>query len=120
MREELKKIPRLEQGMDLLLARMEELMNFQHKKRRNFQTTGVEAPTRQTTPGEETSERVRQPREFGTRADCRSRRVEMPTFNGENPDGWTFRAERYFAMNGLTENEKLDVAVVSLNEEALA
>ncbi|EXB74476.1 Pre-mRNA-splicing factor CWC22 [Morus notabilis] len=35
VREELKKIPRLEQGMDLLLARMEELMNLQRQERQN-------------------------------------------------------------------------------------
>ena len=35
------------------------------------------------------------------------RRVEMPVFTGENPDGWIFRADRYFAMYGLTEEEKL-------------
>ncbi|EXB74477.1 hypothetical protein L484_026170 [Morus notabilis] len=44
----------------------------------------------------------------------------MPTFDGENPDGWVFRVERYFTMNGLSENEKLEVAIVSLDGEALA
>ncbi|EXB36963.1 hypothetical protein L484_018339 [Morus notabilis] len=116
VREELKKIPRLEQGMDWLLARMEELMKLQRQERRDAQTAGVEAPTRHMTPGEETSERARPPRKSGFRMDCRTRRVEMLTFDGENPDGWVFRAERYFVMNRLSENEKLDVVVVSIGD----
>lgn len=31
-------------------------------------------------------------------ADWRLRRVELPMFNGIDPDGWVFRAERYFAL----------------------
>lgn len=37
----------------------------------------------------------------------------MPVFNGDDPDEWLFRAERYFALNQLSENEKLLVGVVS-------
>jgi len=120
IREDLKMIPRLEQSMELLLARMEELMDRQSQEKRNFQTAGVEVRGGQATPGEKSNERVRLPREAGMRMDCRTRRVEMPSFDGENPDGWIFRAERYFATKGLSENEKLEEAVVSLDGEARA
>lgn len=49
-----------------------------------------------------------------------SRWVEMPVFTGENPDGWIFRADRYFATYGLTEEEKLVAAAMSLDGDALS
>ena len=48
------------------------------------------------------------------------RRLEMLTFNGENPDGWIFRAELFFEMNQLSKTEKIMVARVSFEEKALA
>lgn len=33
----------------------------------------------------------------------------MPIFKGDDPDGWAFRAERYFAVNQLTEDKKLEL-----------
>lgn len=57
-------------------------------------------------------------RDGGTRAEFRTRRVEMLTLDGENPDRWI--AERYFALSKLIENEKLEVSVVSFEGEALA
>ena len=46
--------------------------------------------------------------------------VEMPVFTGENPDGWIFRANRYFATYRLTEEEKLVVATMNLDGDALS
>ena len=48
------------------------------------------------------------------------RKLDMPIFNGENPEWWVFRAERYFHLNQLTEEEKLMAAVVCLDGDALA
>ena len=42
-------------------------------------------------------------------------RLEMPIFFGENLDGWIFRAERYFVVNHLSENEKWVAAGVSFD-----
>ena len=44
----------------------------------------------------------------------------MLVFTGENPDDWTFLADRYFAMYGLTKEEKLVVVAMSLDEDALS
>lgn len=44
----------------------------------------------------------------------------MPVFEGQNPEGWVFRVERYFLMNNLQDLEKLDAAAISLDGEALA
>ncbi|KAA0062917.1 histone-lysine N-methyltransferase ASHR1 isoform X3 [Cucumis melo var. makuwa] len=35
------------------------------------------------------------------------KKVEMPVFNGEDPDSWLFRAERYFQIHKLSESEKM-------------
>ena len=37
------------------------------------------------------------------------RRVDMPVFEGDNPERWIFRVERFFSVHHLTEAEKLDV-----------
>lgn len=44
----------------------------------------------------------------------------MPVFNGNTPDGWIFKAECCFSMNQLSDAKKLEVAVISLDGEALA
>lgn len=49
----------------------------------------------------------------------RYRRLEFPVFNGENPDGWIMRVERYFAFYRLSEEEKIEAAVVGLDGDAL-
>lgn len=56
------------------------------------------------------------------------RHVGLPTpplardvgLRGDNPDGWIFHAEHYFFMNRLSDSEKLEVAVVCLDGDALA
>lgn len=48
------------------------------------------------------------------------RKLEMPIFSGENPDGWLFQGKRYFEVNGLSEKEKLGIVGVSLDGETLS
>ena len=40
-------------------------------------------------------------------------------FEGDNPFGWLFRAERYFAINEIAEAEKVYAASVCLEGHAL-
>lgn len=49
----------------------------------------------------------------------RYRKLDLPVFEGNNPDGWILRAERYFSFYRLNEEEKLEAAVVGLDGEAL-
>lgn len=49
----------------------------------------------------------------------KGRRLEIPTFNGDDPDGWILRAERYFNLNRLNPDEQLEVAIISLEGDAL-
>ena len=47
------------------------------------------------------------------------KKVEMPIFNGDDPDSWLFRAERYFQIHKLTDFEKMTVATISFEGPAL-
>ena len=35
------------------------------------------------------------------------KKVEMSAFNGEDPDGWLFHADRYFQIHNPTDSEKM-------------
>ena len=43
----------------------------------------------------------------------------MPIFNGNDPDSWLFRAERYFRIHKLTESKKMTVSTISFKGPAL-
>lgn len=49
----------------------------------------------------------------------RFRKLDLPVFEGENPDGLILRAERYFKFYRLNDEEQLEAAVVSLDGDAL-
>lgn len=80
----------------------------------------IGSPLGQLTEIGASSEKNLSSKEVEVWSDCRVQRVEMPVFEGLNQDGWIFRAERFFSMSRLSEVEKLESAVVSLDREALA
>ena len=47
------------------------------------------------------------------------RKIDLPIFDGDDPLGWIFRIERYFKINHVDEEEKLDTVVLSLEGKAL-
>lgn len=49
----------------------------------------------------------------------RFRKLDMPVFDVQNPDGWILRAERYFSFYKLGEEDKIEAAVVSLEGDGL-
>ncbi|XP_024024262.1 uncharacterized protein LOC112092399 [Morus notabilis] len=51
--------------------------------------------------------------------DHRGRKLELPIFSGEDPYGWLFRAERYFAVNEVDEEEKVLAASICMQGRAL-
>ena len=55
--------------------------------------------------------------QFG--ADFRVRKLKMLIFEGEDAYGWVYRVERYFAINGLSEGEKLMAAALCLEGKTL-
>lgn len=56
---------------------------------------------------------------IGGGANWRFKKLDMPGFDGNNPDGWILRAERYHNFYRLTEEDKLEAAVVALEGDAL-
>ena len=46
------------------------------------------------------------------RQDTLPRKLELSIFEGNNPNGWLIRAERYFELNGVSSTERLRAAVV--------
>lgn len=46
-------------------------------------------------------------------------RVEIPLFDASDPNRWMLRGEKFFDIYRLTEEEKLEVAVVSMEGNAL-
>ena len=55
--------------------------------------------------------------QFG--ADFGVRKLKMLIFEGEDAYGWVYREERYFAINGLSEGEKLMAAALCLEGKTL-
>lgn len=49
----------------------------------------------------------------------RHKKLDLPLFDGENPDGWILRAERFFEFYGLSEKEKVEATIVALEDKAL-
>lgn len=55
----------------------------------------------------------------GNGGNWRYRKLDLPQFDGTNPDGWILLAERYFTFYRLNEEEKLEAAVVGFKGDAL-
>lgn len=54
------------------------------------------------------------------RPEYMNRRLEIPVFEGENPEGWVFKAERYSSLTQVNEAEKLEVVAICFEGEALS
>lgn len=49
----------------------------------------------------------------------RGRKLELPIFDGKDPDDWIIRAERYFSLNRLSKEEQIEVSIISFEGDAL-
>jgi len=47
-------------------------------------------------------------------------KLKIPIFRGDGAYGWIVRAERYFKLNMVHDEEKLDVVVIALEDKALS
>ncbi|CAH9099683.1 unnamed protein product [Cuscuta epithymum] len=48
------------------------------------------------------------------------RKIDLPLFNGEDAYGWLIRIDRYFRLNHIEEDDKVNVAVVAMEDKALS
>ena len=49
----------------------------------------------------------------------KGRKLEILSFDGSDPDGWILRAERYFSLNRLSQEEIIDVSFIAFEGAAL-
>ncbi|KAJ9561372.1 hypothetical protein OSB04_006532 [Centaurea solstitialis] len=49
----------------------------------------------------------------------KGRKLEIPSFDGTDPDGWILRAERYFTLNKLNQEERIDISFIAFEGDAL-
>ena len=49
----------------------------------------------------------------------RPRKLYLPTFDCDNPEGWILKTESFFALNRLTKTEKVKAAVIFSEWDAL-
>ncbi|GJS71806.1 hypothetical protein Tco_0704647 [Tanacetum coccineum] len=50
----------------------------------------------------------------------RVRKLKMPVFEGEDAYGWIYRVERYFEIQGLSQQEQLRATALCMEGEALS
>lgn len=46
-------------------------------------------------------------------------KIIFPSFSGGDPHGWVFKAEKYFRYHNVADEDKVDIAVMHLEGEAL-
>ena len=49
----------------------------------------------------------------------RDRKMELPIFSGDDAPGWLLRIERYYTVNGIEGDERMDLVLVALEGRAL-
>ncbi|KAA0047238.1 Ty3/gypsy retrotransposon protein [Cucumis melo var. makuwa] len=139
---EIKRLPMIEENIALLAKSIAE-MNSQIDKQAQQQQVilkyieGIfkdDSPGRKTEEGstskvtmaEATSPAIAEEPKLETKTEeersvdrSKFKKVEMPVFDGTDPDSWLFRADRYFKIHNLSDSERLTVAVISFDGPAL-
>jgi len=95
---------------DLLAESLEVMKHFQNGKSAREETSSTPLVGRD---GGRTENRL------GEQEPNRFRKLELPLFSGDDPGSWLFRIERYFNVNRILEEEKLDAVAVCLEGRAL-
>ena len=49
-----------------------------------------------------------------------NRKLDFPFFSSEDLDGWVFKVERYFRLNPITEDVKMETMAIAMEGKALA
>ncbi|XP_024963751.1 uncharacterized protein LOC112504018 [Cynara cardunculus var. scolymus] len=102
----------IERSLERIVQQIEDLKN-EFVNRTNATNSSDEAMTTRVERGERN--RGGQNRFLAVKG----HKLEIPIFDGKDPDGWILRAERYFTLNQLSQEEKIDVSFVSFEGDAL-
>lgn len=121
LKEDMKRLPVVEHGIATLVDQVQQMRRAQEELMKEL-AGGDKSFGENGLKSTETLSSTRvSGREKGSweRPDFRARKIESPIFEGEDPDSWTYRAERFFTLNRLNNAEKLEAAVVCLEGDAL-
>ncbi|CAH1440802.1 unnamed protein product [Lactuca virosa] len=58
-------------------------------------------------------------REINRFTAIKERKLDLPSFDGKDPEDWIFRAEHHFDLNRLTNEERIEAAVVAFEGDAI-
>ena len=124
IKKEVYRLPVVEKTMEKMHTMLIEMYAERQRDQEGSELTGVSTGKRKLRPddiieGDEEGE-MSLSLETGVGQDrIKFKKLEMPVFNGEDPDGWIYRAEHYFQMHLLNEQEKLKIAIVSMEGKGL-
>ncbi|KAF7815055.1 Retrotransposable element Tf2 [Senna tora] len=68
---------------------------------------------------EEVNNRVKGNEDINDSDSSKYRKLELPIFDGDEAIGWLFKVERYFTLNKMSDDEKLEAVAVCLEGKAL-
>ncbi|XP_031276149.1 uncharacterized protein LOC116134605 [Pistacia vera] len=102
------------------LTEMTELMRMRDER---DEKRDREKEKSQSTSGDQDSgygrEQDRETNGKSEKEEKKGRKLELPIFNGEDPFGWTFRADHYFAINRYGPSEMVEAAAICMEGKAL-
>ncbi|KAF7814687.1 Retrotransposable element Tf2 [Senna tora] len=68
---------------------------------------------------EEVNDKAKDSGEANDGDGSRHRKLELPIFEGDEAIGWLFKVERYFSLNKMSDDEKLEAVAVCMEGKAL-
>ncbi|KAA0037917.1 ty3-gypsy retrotransposon protein [Cucumis melo var. makuwa] len=125
IKQEVQRLPLLEKNLEKMQAMLSVMYEDHQRLTEGSELTGVSTGKRKVRNEEgpqeegEEGETSLSVETGGGQKRIKFKKLEMPVFNGEDPEGWFYRAEHYFQMHLLNEREKLEIAVVSLEGRGL-
>ncbi|TYK03081.1 ty3-gypsy retrotransposon protein [Cucumis melo var. makuwa] len=126
IKQEVQRLPLLEKNLEKMHAMLSAIYEDRQRFTGGSELTGISTRKRKERneagvleEGEE-GETSLSGEAGGGQERIKFKKLEMPVFNSEDPEGWFYRAEHYFQMHLLSEREKLKIAVVSLEGRGLS
>ena len=111
LKEEMQKMSAMERGIQNLTLKHEQLLQLQEQISRELAPQGSQRSTPSMGPMESGEASSGPTREIpptlilhpanppGNHFDIRPRKLKLPTFDSDNPEGWILKAKRFFALN---------------------
>ena len=108
----------IEKGLQTLTQQMERIIKQQEEAVRKVNSLSI-------SEGEDASGSRAKGRNRGDGHDStrflavKGRKLKIPTFDGKDPDGWVLRAECYFSLHRLSQEDQIDVSFIAFEDDAV-